>query len=113
MSQVVVFVMDTARGEVARDLPVELERLLEDQTWLKVATGFCDDTGCIEKFMPGRQNLPAGTYRLRYLVNDYFLQHAASSVFPEIVVNFNLAENERLVLPLLLSPHGYSTYRGG
>ena len=52
------------------------------------------------------------TARLVFAVRDYLLASHGTAFFPEISVAFTAAPDEHYHVPLLLSPFGYSTYRG-
>jgi 5-hydroxyisourate hydrolase len=98
-------VLDTGLGEPASGIPVRLERAL-DGGWLEVSAGTTDDDGRLRDWVPADQ-WHAGTYRL------VFDTAARSAFFPEVSVLFFVAEPARHHhVPLLLSPYGYSTYRG-
>ena len=56
--------------------------------------------------------LDAGTYRLRFDSGAWFAEQDVAGFYPEVVVAFELAGDEHFHVPLLLSPFGYSTYRG-
>lgn len=112
MTEIVVFVLDTTRGKPAAGVPVTLEKRGEADDWLAVAHGCTDESGCIPGFVSGRGRLAAGRYRLIYDTSNYFGAQDRARIFDEIVVDFVLGCDERYVLPLLLSPFGYTTYRG-
>ena len=57
-------------------------------------------------------NLAPGEYRLRFGTGDYLVRSGADAFYPEVVVTFTIAADEHHHIPLLLSPYGYSTYRG-
>jgi 5-hydroxyisourate hydrolase len=98
-------VLDTGLGEPASGVPVRLERA-HDGGWLEVSAGITDDDGRLRDLVPDHQ-WHAGTYRL------VFDTAARSIFFPEVSVLFFVAEPSRHHhVPLLLSPYGYSTYRG-
>ena len=98
-------VLDTGAGEPAAGIEVRLERAY-DAGWVVVAAGETDDDGRLRDFVPADQ-WAAGTYRL------IFDTAARSAFFPEVSVLFFVAEPARHHhVPLLLSPYGYSTYRG-
>jgi 5-hydroxyisourate hydrolase len=105
-------VLDTARGKAARGVPVRLERL-DGGAWTKVGDGATDDDGRLRTLTPAGVLLE-GTYRIRFDVAAYFAAGGISEYF------FPIAEIHFLVrdgaahyhVPLLLSPYGYSTYRG-
>ena len=99
-------VLDTARGRPAADVPVRLE-LGKDNAWLPVAQGKTDFDGRLSAWTP---ELSEGTYRLVFDTGQYL---GVGAFYPEVVVTFLITEpGERYHVPLLLSPFGYSTYRG-
>jgi 5-hydroxyisourate hydrolase len=54
-----------------------------------------------------------GVYRLSFAVAAYFAGRGSASFFPEVQVVFEIVDTSRHYhVPLLLSPYGYSTYRG-
>jgi len=99
VSQVTTHVLDTATGRPASGVAVTLE-----SDGVVVAQGTTDADGRVSKLGPDR--LEPATYRLR------FDTAAHSAFFPEVVVAFVLEGDAHHHVPLLLSPFGYSTYRG-
>lgn len=98
-------VLDTGSGEPAAGVPVRLERATEGG-WRLVSSGETDADGRLRDLVPP-QEWHTGTYRLT------FDTAARSAFFPEVSVVFFVAEPSRHHhVPLLLSPYGYSTYRG-
>jgi len=95
-------VLDTARGRPAGGIPVRLE----DESGRILAEALTDDDGRVASL---GSELPGGTYTLRFRVVD----HQPDGFYPEVAVTFTVAGDERHYhVPLLLSPFGYSTYRG-
>ena len=101
MSQVTTHVLDTAAGRPAAGVAVRLER---DSDSTVLAGGETDTDGRIGDLGP--ELLEPGTYRLRFDTS------ARSGFFPEVVVAFAVTDDAHVHVPLLLSPFGYSTYRG-
>ncbi|OLB74875.1 MAG: hydroxyisourate hydrolase [Actinobacteria bacterium 13_2_20CM_2_71_6] len=96
-------VLDTTRGVPVRGVPVRLER--DESGWVPVADGRTDDDGRLRVELPG-----PGRYRL---VFDTAAHLGPDAFFPEITVAFQVTTPDRhLHVPLLLSPFGYTTYRG-
>jgi 5-hydroxyisourate hydrolase len=57
--------------------------------------------------------LSLGVYRLEFKTKSYFEQRKISSFYPSVTVQFEITStDEHYHVPLLLSPYGYSTYRG-
>ncbi len=101
-------VLDNARGEPAAGVPVRLERA-DGGGWLAVAGGVTDTDGRLRDFVPDG-DWRAGRYRLVFETAGYL---GAGAFYPEVSVVFEVADPDRhLHLPLLLSPYGYTTYRG-
>ncbi|MFY1693583.1 hydroxyisourate hydrolase [Plantactinospora sp. WMMB782] len=108
-------VLDTARGTPAADVPVRLDRR-DSGGWTPVAQGRTDADGRLADWTPLLDRVPlrggqAGGYRLVFQVDR--LYPPGEAFFPEIVVAFQITEPDRHHhVPLLLSPYGYTTYRG-
>jgi 5-hydroxyisourate hydrolase len=101
-------VLDTARGEPAAGVPVRLEQH-DGAGWVAVAAGRTDADGRLRDWVPAAR-WRAGRYRLVFDTGAY---HGPGAFFPEVAVVFAVAEPAgHHHLPLLLSPFGYSTYRG-
>ena len=95
-------VLDTALGRPAAGVPV----LLLDASGGGVADGVTDSDGRVASL---GGDLAAGTYTLRFAVAGY----QPDGFYPEVSVTFTVAvEESHYHVPLLLSPYGYSTYRG-
>jgi 5-hydroxyisourate hydrolase len=101
-------ILDTVRGEPARDVYVRLERR-DSGGWSLLAQGRTDGDGRLREWVP-LHGWQAGGYRLVFFVAPYF---GGEVFFPEITVAFQIHEPDRHHhVPLLLSPYGYTTYRG-
>jgi len=98
-------VLDTARGMPAPGVPVRLE--LADGTVL--ASGVTDGDGRLRDWVPDPA-WGAGAYRLIFDTAAYL---GSEAFFTEVIIAFVVREPERHYhVPLLLSPYGYTTYRG-
>lgn len=105
MSTLSTHVLDTALGRPAKGIRVTLE-----QEGNIVGSGTTDADGRVRDLLV---RLAEGNYLLRFSVGDYFSSTGRESFYPEIVVNFHVAAGgDHYHVPLLLSPFGYTTYRG-
>lgn len=111
MSRITTHVLDTSLGRPAAGIPVTLERHASE-SWVLVASGVTDADGRIPGWVPEGTTLPSGTYRIRFETAGYLLKHADTAFYPRVEVLCTLAPEGHYHLPLLLSPYGYSTYRG-
>jgi 5-hydroxyisourate hydrolase len=107
VSPITTHVLDTARGVPAAGVPVTLER---GPDWTEVGSGRTGDDGRIAHLGSPQA---AGSYRLRFDTGAYFEAAGTRAFFPEVTVQFAVERaEEHHHVPLLLSPFGYSTYRG-
>jgi 5-hydroxyisourate hydrolase len=98
-------VLDTTAGRPARGLAIELDRRDGDD-WKRVGAGVTDDDGRLRTLTPAGPVEP-GTYRIR------FATATVSPFFPVVDICFAVADGaQHYHVPLLISPFGYSTYRG-
>jgi len=111
-SPITVHVLDTSRGKPASGMAVVLEQA-KGQEWRELAKGKTDGDGRIETLLPRGKPISAGLYRVTFETGAYFAEHKAKTLYPRITVLFEVVEPaEHYHIPLLLSPFGYSTYRG-
>ena len=105
-------VLDTSRGAPAAGMKVVLE-VRQTSEWKVVGGGTTDADGRLAPLAQGSQLVP-GTYRLTFDTGEYHSAHAmAAPFFPAVTVTFSVRDAAaRYHVPLLLSPYGYSTYRG-
>jgi len=104
-------VLDTSRGQPAAGIAVTLDRRAGDG-WREAGSGVTDRDGRVQSLLSEGDAQP-GTYRLRFDVRAYFTGHGVTSFYPVIEITFTAeAANPKYHVPLLLSPFGYSTYRG-
>lgn len=117
MSMLSTHILDTARGWPAAHVPVRLE-LVGPAGPTELGAARTDADGRVTGLGPDR--LEPGTYRLVFDTAQYEAaqprepgQWAAAAFFPEVAVTFTVdGQSPHLHIPLLLSPFGYSTYRG-
>lgn len=112
MSQLTTHILDISIGKPARDVPVALHQLVDEFRWIKMAEGSTDSDGRIKNLLPDTQQLEFGVYKLVFHTNEYFEREGIDSFYPSVEVMFNVDSNQHYHVPLLLSPYGFSTYRG-
>ena len=110
-SPITTHVLDTASGKPARNMPLTLERQ-DGGTWQPLATGVTDDDGRNRQLLDG-QALTPGVYRLTFDTAAYFAATNTQGFYPSVPVIFEIREPDaHYHVPLLVSPYGFSTYRG-
>ena len=112
MSAITTHVLDTARGVPAAGVPVLLE-MLEATTWRPIGRGATDGDGRLRSLMPDNEPLQVGVYRLTFNTVQYFEELGIDAFFPRVLIEFETVPGQsHYHVPLLLSPFGYTTYRG-
>jgi 5-hydroxyisourate hydrolase len=113
MSAITTHVLDTAQGHPASGVHVVLERLDAREQWQPIGRGNTDPDGRLRTLMPESGSAPPGVYRLVFDTGAYFAMHGIRPFYPHVIVVFEVAQGEaHYHVPLLVSPFGYSTYRG-
>lgn len=110
MSAITTHVLDTARGRPASGVAVVLERLADGAA---LGRGETDADGRLRDLLPAGAPIEPGAYRLVFDTAGYFAAQGVESFYPEVAIVFQVKNGgEHFHVPLLLSPFGYSTYRG-
>ena len=111
MSQVTTHILDTSKGKPAAGVVVSLYQQ-HPEKWREIAASITNADGRITDLLPKDAQLQPGTYKLRFETKDYFDLQGVVSFYPFIEIIFQVTGSEHYHVPLLLSPYGYSTYRG-
>ncbi len=108
-------VLDLALGLPATGMRVRLEREAPDDyaaPWAHCAAGMTDEDGRCRPLLEA-EKVVAGKHRLTFETAAYFAGQERPAFFPEISITFTVeTDGAGCHVPLLLSPFGYSTYRG-
>lgn len=105
-------VLDTARGRPAEGVPVTLE-IFSGGEWKDIGRVLTDVDGRAKQLLPPDHVLRLGTYRLRFDLAVWFAAQEIEAFFPSATIVFLVRDaDQHYHVPLLLSPFGYSTYRG-
>lgn len=111
MSGITTHVLDTARGLPAAGIPVSL-KVREGDDFRELGRARTDRDGRVRHFEP---DLPpvVGTYQLVFETADYFRADARETFYERVTLEFQVADaTQHYHVPLLLTPFGYTTYRG-
>jgi len=112
MTAITTHVLDTSRGRPAEGVPVTLEIEAPDG-WKLLGREITNADGRISDLMPKETIIEVAVYRLIFDTAKYFADNQLESFYPQITVVFKIADPAlHYHVPLLLSPFGYSTYRG-
>jgi 5-hydroxyisourate hydrolase len=112
MITITTHVLDTARGRPAAGIPVTLS-VRTGESWTELVRATSGTDGRVPNMIPAQAPAsPGATYRLSFAVGDYFASQGLSAFFPVADVVFRPQEDGHHHVPLLVSPFGYTTYRG-
>jgi len=112
-SHISTHVLDIAEGKPAKDVPVRIERRDDAGVWRLLAAARTDQDGRCAQLLPKNEALTPGLYRLGFETATYFAARKLDGLYPLVEITFEVREGEeRFHVPLLLSPNGYTTYRG-
>jgi 5-hydroxyisourate hydrolase len=112
MGRLTTHVLDTAAGRPAAGVTVELYRVDSDR---RIAVGVTNADGRLDKPLIEGAQFGDGVYELRFHAGDYLRRanRLPDPPFLDVVpIRFGVVANESYHVPLILSPFGYSTYRG-
>jgi 5-hydroxyisourate hydrolase len=105
-------VLDLALGKPAKDVAVRLEKQ-EPSGWRILQSQRTDQDGRCTQLLPTYEELSAGSYRLAFDVANYYAVQRVDALYPVVEITFFVRDGEtQYHIPLLLSAHGYTTYRG-
>jgi 5-hydroxyisourate hydrolase len=106
-------VLDTALGLPAAGMTVVLDFADPSGHWQTIAAVETDQDGRCPNLLPEGGALRAGQYRLRFETGSYHAAHSVKGLYPSVDITVTVRPgDEHLHVPLLLSPNGYTTYRG-
>jgi 5-hydroxyisourate hydrolase len=112
MKRISTHILDLALGKPADGIPVRLEKQ-ESSGWRAMSSQQTDSDGRCGQLLPEGEILSAGSYRLVFETANYFAGRKIDSFYSLVEVTFQVRDGEtQFHIPLLLSPNGYTTYKG-
>lgn len=112
MNRISTHILDVNRGQPASNVPVQLEKREAPGHWQPLHSNRTDHDGRCAQMLPADELRP-GVYRLVFDTGTYFDGLGVPALYPVVEVTFHVREGEsHFHIPLLLSAHGYTTYRG-
>jgi 5-hydroxyisourate hydrolase len=113
MKRISTHILDLVVGRPASDVAVLLEKQDSAGDWRLLTSASTDHDGRCPQLLPEGEDLSAGVYRLTFDTGGYFARQKIAALYPIVQVAFQVQEGElHFHIPLLLSPNGYTTYRG-
>ncbi len=110
-SPITTHVLDTAIGQPASGIKIALYMQVQSG-WQLLASGITNQDGRITDWLNPKTQLDKATYKLSFDLAEYWQKQNQTIFYPSADICFNLIDEGHYHIPLLLSPFGYSTYRG-
>lgn len=112
MKRISTHILDMVNGKPATDVAVRLERKGEAGDWKLLTSARTDQDGRCAQLLPEEES-SSGIYRVVFDTASYFATRQIEAMYPVVEITFRVKGGEsHFHIPLLLSPHGYTTYRG-
>lgn len=113
-------ILDTHLGKPAEGISVVLKRIIDDGAIEVLAKGKTNADGrvtsdgwvCVNGDSQLSDLLTVGRYTLTFDTESYFSSQSLQGFYPQVVIDFLISDDTHYHVPLLLSAHGFSTYRG-
>ena len=113
-------ILDTHLGKPAADIAVTLHRIKDGGEATLLANGTTNNDGRVTpdswefdaNVDSNEQNLGNGRYTLTFDTQSYFDAQKLTAFYPQVIIDFVVSDASHYHVPLLLSAHGYGTYRG-
>ena len=113
MSAITTQVLDMTSGNPGAGISTVLERKTHTVGWQAISEGITDVEGRINDLLSPREAFLPGHYRLIFESGPYFLLQGIECFFPQVTVSFVVKDPmQHYHVPILLSPFGFSTFRG-
>jgi 5-hydroxyisourate hydrolase len=113
INRISTHVLDTALGKPAARVPVRFEKREKGDRWITLGSVSTDADGRCAQMLAESQAGAKGVYRLVFDTATYYAAQNISGLYPVVEITFEVLKGEsHCHIPLLLSPNGYTTYRG-
>lgn len=110
-SHITTHALDTSSGMPANNMLISLKGLRGEQ-WKPMSVGITNSDGRISDVLPPGRLLIPGTYMMTFNTVNYYKGQNQKGFYPEVSIQFTVADNSHYHIPLLINPFGYTTYRG-
>lgn len=110
MSFITTHILDASQGRPAAEVKVSLYRA-DGEAYTLIDAKPTDADGRIKNFAIATPS--TGAYQLRFHIQEYFQRNDTACFYSKVCIDFEVSDaRQHYHVPLLLSPYGYSTYRG-
>ena len=111
MNQLTTHILDTTKGKPAQGVRMSLYSQ-HNEEWKEIGIGTTGNDGRVTDLLKKDAILDMGIYKMKFETGEYFEKQGIQSFYPYVEIIFKISAREHYHIPLLISPHGYNTYRG-
>ena len=111
MSRITSHVLDTSKGKPAWGVGIILYEQIANE-WFQIAKGITNKEGRLLNLLQEEEELTPGIYKMTFDIKHYFNSDDIKTFFPVVEVIIEVETIGHYHIPLLISPFGYSTYKG-
>ena len=106
-------ILDLVLGKPATGVALRLDVQEPGGDWRRLTLAHTDHDGRCAQLLPPQTGLHPGIYRFVFETGQYYASQQIASLYPSVEITFQVRSGEsHFHIPLLLSPNGYTTYRG-
>lgn len=110
-SHITTHALDTSIGKPASGMVISLNQVSENGV-LPISVGVSNADGRIGDLLAPGCGLNPGHYSMVFHTKAYYIENGQPGLYPEVNIQFTIADESHYHIPLLINPFGYSTYRG-
>jgi 5-hydroxyisourate hydrolase len=113
MGKLTTHILDTSIGTPAQEVEIKLYRR-NDSSKVLIKTAKTNEDGRCNEPLMSSETFTEGCYEIEFIIDQYYAKKGIDCPFlKDVVIRFYISNgDESYHVPLLISPYGYSTYRG-
>lgn len=111
MSRISTHILNTSTGKPAAGVNISLS-YFKDGSWIDSGEDITDKDGRISSLLNENALIEKGVYKIKFMTGNYFKNNGLKFFYPYVEIIFEVDSDEHYHIPLLISPFGYTTYRG-
>lgn len=105
-------ILDVSTGQPVPNVIMKLQKLNNNDSWSTISSQKTDENGRVKEMLPYGKANNNGIYKLIFETNSYFESKKIDTFYPFIEVIFEIKDQQHYHVPIIISPFGYSTYKG-
>lgn len=112
MSKITTHILDVSKGKPAAGVTVKLFSLNKNSEWKEIGNGITNTDGRVIDLLQKDIIPEKGIYKIKFMTGEFFKKNNTAGFYPFVEIVFEIDSSEHYHIPILISPFGYTTYRG-